>query len=131
MRSIQIATALFLAGTLAPAAALSQGLTLVESDRGSLSIRNRAQFRFTHARPDGEVQIPGTDGPGDSKGEFRVRRAKTELTGWVWRKNLTYELQLSWAGPEPGASTQTPLEDLLLTWDVKSNDRVRLTIGQF
>jgi phosphate-selective porin OprO/OprP len=116
---------------LVPTAALAQGLTLVESERGSLTIVNRGQFRFTHERPDDSVQIPGTDGPGDGKGEFRIRRAKTELAGWVWHKNLTYELQLSWAGPEPGGSTQTPLEDLLLTWDIKSDGRVRLTGGQF
>lgn len=117
--------------TLVPAAALCQGHTLVDSERGSLTIVNRAQFRFTHELPDDEVQLTGTDAPGEGKGAFRIRRAKTELTGWVWRKNLTYELQLSWAGPEPGASTQTPLEDLLLTWDFKGDGRVRLTGGQF
>lgn len=117
--------------TLAPAAAFSQGITLVENDRGSLIITNRAQFRFTYEKPDGDVQLTGTDVPGEGKGAFRIRRAKTELSGWVWRKNLTYELQLSWAGPEPGGSTQTPLEDLLLTWDVKGNGRLRITGGQF
>jgi phosphate-selective porin OprO and OprP len=116
---------------LVPAAAFSQGHTLVESDRGSLTIVNRAQFRFTHEIPDDDVQLVGTDSPGDGKGAFRIRRAKTELTGWVWRKALTYELQLSWAGPEPGASTQTPLEDLLLTWDFTGDGRLRLTGGQF
>ena len=122
-----------LAATLAllPAAAHAQGHTLIENDSGSLSIVNRAQFRFTHERPDDDVQLTGADAPGDGKGAFRIRRAKTELTGWVWRKSLTYELQLSWAGPEPGASTQTPLEDLRLTWDVKGDGRVRLTGGQF
>jgi hypothetical protein len=116
---------------LVPAAALGQGHTLIESERGSLTIVNRAQFRFTHEIPDDEVQLTGTDSPGEGKGAFRIRRAKTELTGWVWRKNLTYELQLSWAGPEPGASTQTPLEDLLLTWDFRGDGRFRLTGGQF
>ena len=116
---------------LVPAAALGQGHTLIESEGGSLTIVNRAQFRFTHEIPDDAVQLTGTDAPGEGKGAFRIRRAKTELTGWVWRKNLTYELQLSWAGPEPGASTQTPLEDLLLTWDVKGDGRLRLTGGQF
>ncbi len=131
MKTTYLAATLLAAGSLAPATVLSQGHTLVESERGSLTILNRAQFRFIHERPDDAVQLVGTDGPGDSKGAFRIRRAKTELTGWVWRKNLTYELQLSWAGPEPGASTQTPLEDLLLTWDVKADGRVRLTGGQF
>lgn len=116
---------------LVPAAALAQGHTLIDNDSGSLSIVNRAQFRFTHERPDDDVRLTGTDGPGDGKGAFRIRRAKTELSGWVWKKSLTYELQLSWAGPEPGGSTQTPLEDLLLTWDMKGDGRVRLTGGQF
>jgi len=116
---------------LVPAAALSQGHTLFESESGSLSIVNRAQFRFTRELPDEDVQLVGTDGPGEGKGAFRIRRAKTELTGWVWRKTLTYELQLSWAGPEPGASTQTPLEDLILTWDATGDGRLRLTGGQF
>jgi phosphate-selective porin OprO/OprP len=117
--------------TLVPATALPQGHTLFESEGGSLVIVNRAQFRFTHERPDDNVQLIGTDGPGEGKGAFRIRRAKTELTGWVWRKTLTYELQLSWAGPEPGASTQTPLEDLTLTWDATGDGRLRLTGGQF
>ena len=130
MKTTPFATALLAAASMAPAA-FSQGHTLIESERGSLTIVNRAQFRFTHDSPDDTVQLVGTDGPGEGKGAFRIRRAKTELTGWIWRKTLTYELQLSWAGPEPGASTQTPLEDLLLTWDVKGNGRLRLTAGQF
>lgn len=116
---------------LVPAAAFSQGHTLVDSEHGSLSIVNRAQFRFSHEIPDDDVQLTGTDGPGEGKGAFRIRRAKTELTGWVWRRTLTYELQLSWAGPEPGASTQTPLEDLVLTWDASGNGRFRISGGQF
>ena len=107
------------------------GWTLVESERGGLSILNRAQLRFTRGFPDDDVRIPGTDDAGEGKGEFRIRRAKTELYGWVWRRTLTFELQLSWAGPEPGASTQTPLEDLVLTWDFGDDGRYRLSGGQF
>jgi phosphate-selective porin len=113
-----------------PAAAGAQH-TLAENERGSLTILNRVQFRFTEERPDDTVRLPGTEGPGDGKGAFRIRRAKTELKGWVWKKSLTYELQLSWAGPEPGASTQTPLEDAILTWDTKGDGRFRLSAGQF
>ena len=116
---------------LCPALASGQGHTLIESESGSLAIVNRAQFRFTHEMPDDEVRLVGTDEPGEGKGAFRVRRAKTELRGWVWKKTLTYELQLSWAGPEPGASTQTPLEDLVLTWDASGDGRFRLRGGQF
>ena len=116
---------------LVPAVAFSQGHTLVDSGHGSLTILNRAQFRFTHELPDDTVQLVGTEAQGEGKGAFRIRRAKTELTGWVWRRTLTYEVQLSWAGPEPGASTQTPLEDLLLTWDASGDGRFRITGGQF
>ena len=116
---------------LCPALAAAQGHTLIESENGSLAIVNRAQFRFTHEMPDDEVRLVGTDDPGEGKGAFRVRRAKTELHGWVWKETLTYELQLSWAGPEPGASTQTPLEDLVLTWDASGNGRFRIRGGQF
>ncbi len=123
--------AALLAAALSPAVVAAQGHTLIESESGSLRIVNRAQFRFTREMPDGDVRLTGTDGPGEGKGAFRIRRAKTELTGWVWFKNLTYELQLSWAGPEPGASTQTPLEDLILMWDVKGDRRFRVSGGQF
>ena len=81
--------------------------------------------------PDDNLQLPGTTSPGSSKGSFRIRRAKTELTGWVWRRELTYELQLSWAGPEPGASTTSPLEDFVLNWDASKDRRFQVAVGQF
>lgn len=104
---------------------------LWEGDDGALYILNRAQFRWTDDMPDDTVHISGTSGPGKSKGFFRIRRAKTQLTGWVWKKELTYEVQLSWAGPEPGASTQTPLEDLALSWDASKDGTFKITFGQF
>ena len=104
----------------APAAGTPR--VLWEGSDGSVALLNRAQFRFTHDMPAERLQLPGTSGPGADRGSFRIRRAKTELVGWVWKRELTYELQLSWAGPEPGASTATPLEDFVLNWDV-SRDR--------
>lgn len=131
MKNTRLVLTLLAAASLSPAAARAQGHLLVEGESGSISILNRAQLRFTEELPDDEVRLTGTDGPGEGKGAFRIRRAKTELSGWVWFKQLTYELQLSWAGPEPGASTQTPLEDLILTWDVTGDRRFRITGGQF
>ena len=81
--------------------------------------------------PDSSFQLPGTAGPGVSKGSFRIRRAKTELTGWVFRRELTYELQLSWAGPEPGTSTTSPLEDFIFNWDASKDGRFQIAVGQF
>ncbi|MCL4821811.1 MAG: hypothetical protein KJ067_21985 [Vicinamibacteria bacterium] len=103
---------------------------LWESDEGGLYLMNRVQTRFTHTAPDESQRLSGME-PGEAKGEFRIRRAKTEITGWVWKKELTFELQLSWAGPEPGASTQTALEDLVLTWDASKNGTFEVSVGQF
>jgi phosphate-selective porin OprO/OprP len=119
-----------------PAAAATAGRggsghLLWEGDGGSVSLLNRAQFRWTNEMPDSTFQLPGTAGPGVAKGSFRIRRAKTELTGWVYRRELTYELQLSWAGPEPGTSTTSPLEDFILNWDASKNGRFQIAVGQF
>ena len=110
----------------------SRGAHLVfESRDGSLQILNRVQFRWTHEAPDDAVRLPGTTEPGVGKGSFRIRRAKTEFTGWFWKRELTYELQLSWAGPEPGASTTSPLEDFILNWNATGDGRFQVQAGQF
>jgi phosphate-selective porin OprO and OprP len=114
-----------------PKVSYSDGQTTFEFAGGSLSISNRAQFRFTEEIPDDDLRLPGTEEGGDPKGSFRIRRAKTELSGWVWRKELTYELQLSWAGAEAGASTTEPLEDFILTWDASRKKTFQITVGQF
>ena len=107
------------------------GKTTLTLANAEISLANRIQFRFTDEIPAGSVRLPGTTSDGQSKPSFRIRRAKTSLEGWFWKKELTYEVQLSWAGPEAGASTQTPLEDALLTWDASKKGSFMLTIGQF
>lgn len=114
-----------------PRISYADGQTTLEFTSGSLSIANRAQFRWTDERPDDDLQLPGTEHGGDAKGSFRIRRAKTEFSGWVWRKELTYELQLSWAGAEAGASTTQPLEDFILTWDASRKKTFQIAVGQF
>jgi phosphate-selective porin OprO and OprP len=119
-----------------PAFRREDGKTILEFSEGSLVISNRVQFRWTQEMP-GETTgggsgglVPSAPASGD-KGSFRIRRAKTELTGWLWSKDLTFELQLSWAGPEPGASTQTPLEDLVIAYDFSHKGTAVLSFGQF
>ena len=107
------------------------GATTLTLDNAEISLSNRLQFRFTEEIPDGDTRLPGTTADGQSKPSFRIRRAKTSLEGWFWKKELTYEIQLSWAGPEAGASTQTPLEDALLTWDASKKGSFKITLGQF
>ena len=102
-----------------------------ESDRLVIALANRVQFRFTDEFPDDSVRLSGTAAAGDSRAAFRVRRAKTSLSGWFWRPEFKFDLQLSWAGPEAGASAQTALEDALITWDVSKKEEFQITFGQF
>ena len=107
------------------------GATILTLDNAQVALSNRVQFRFTDEFPPGNVRLPGTTSDGQSKPSFRIRRAKTSLEGWFWKKELTFEVQLSWAGPEAGASTLTPLEDALLTWDASKKGSFMVTVGQF
>jgi|CXWL01.1.fsa_nt_gi hypothetical protein len=92
------------------------GKTTIESKSASLALSNRLQVRYTYADP--EV--------GDGKGSFRIRRAKTKFEGWVYNKNLTYELQLNW----PDAAN--PLEDANINYDLAEGKKTfQLKFGQF
>lgn len=102
-----------------------------ESERLVIALQNRVQFRFTDEIPDDRVRLSGTAAAGDSRAGFRVRRAKTSLAGWFWRPEFKFDLQLSWAGPEAGASAQTALEDALITWDASKKETFQITFGQF
>jgi phosphate-selective porin OprO/OprP len=92
------------------------GKTTIESKSARLDISNRVQLRFTEQMP--EV--------GDDKGSFRIRRGKTKFEGWVYTKDLTYELQLNWP------DTANPLEDLNVNYDfTKGQKEFQLKAGQF
>jgi hypothetical protein len=106
------------------------GKTRVTTDNAYLEISNRVQVRYTHEFPDDAVQLPGTSEAGDSKGSFRIRRAKFKLEGWIWKPELTYETQMNWpavTGPNPGAF----LEDAVIDWDVSRTSVFRVRAGQF
>ncbi len=107
------------------------GRTTLETDNAEISLSNRIQFRFTDEMPVAPSQLPGTENPGDSKASFRVRRAKTRLEGWFWRKELTFDLSVAWAGPDPGVSNGTPLEDMRISYDVSGRGACRVSVGQF
>ncbi len=63
----------------------SDGKTRITTDFAYLEISNRVQARYTHEFPDDLSPIlPGTGAAGDSKGSFRIRRAKFKLEGWFW-----------------------------------------------
>jgi hypothetical protein len=90
------------------------GKTTITSKSAELKISNRVQVRFTQTDPE----------TGDSTGSFRIRRAKTKLEGWVYTKDLTYELQVNW----PDSS---PLEDANINYDFTGDKAFQLKFGRF
>jgi phosphate-selective porin OprO/OprP len=106
------------------------GKTRITTDNAYMELGNRVQIRYTQELPDDSVTLPGTGGPGDARGSFRIRRAKTKFEGWVWKQNLTYELQMNWpalTGSNPGAM----LEDASFAWDPQGKGTFRFVVGQF
>jgi hypothetical protein len=110
------------------------GATVFETDGFGIALQNRIQFRLTTTDPEADdVPIPGTAKAGDSLSSFRIRRAKTQLEGWFWKRTLRYELQLGWAGSDAtgGSATFSGLEDALLAWDATGDGALVVTGGQF
>lgn len=95
--------------------AWKDGKTTIKNKNSELTISNRVQVRFTEQDPEN----------GSSKGSFRIRRAKTKFEGWIYTKNLKYELQMNW--PSSGSA----LEDANLNWDVKGDKSFQVKVGQF
>jgi phosphate-selective porin len=92
------------------------------------------QFRFTDDFPSDTLQLPGTSSPGSSKPSFKIRRAKTQFEGWLVWKELTYEIQIGWAGSDSGTAQGTTfsgLEDAYLDWDISKRGLFRVRGGQF
>jgi hypothetical protein len=109
------------------------GKTRITTDFAYLEISNRIQVRYTHEFPDDiSPTLPGTSGPGEDKGSFRIRRAKFKLEGWFWRQNnLTYELQLNWPAVNTAGNPGAMLEDANIAWDPKGRGTFRMLAGQF
>jgi phosphate-selective porin OprO/OprP len=106
------------------------GKTRITTDLAYLEIANRIQVRYTHEFPNDQIAFPGQE-PGDSRGSFRIRRAKFKLEGWFWKQNhLMYEVQVNWAA----AASATPgaiLEDANIAWDPNGRGQFRMRFGQF
>ena len=108
------------------------GKTRITLDHFYLEMSNRIQPRFIYEMPDDSVQLPGTGDRGDTKGSFRIRRAKFKLEGWFYKPSLEFELQMNW----PDVNNTPPgqfLEDVDIDWDLSKNNQkaFRLRFGQF
>lgn len=92
------------------------GKTTVESKSLKIDLTNTLQVRFAQELPE-----KGTD-----VSSFRLRRAKMRMEGWVYTKDLSYELQLNFA------DTATILDDANVNYDLTHGRRAfMLKAGQF
>jgi hypothetical protein len=95
--------------------------------KAEINLSNRLQVRYTHETFD-DIRNPPDPLPTslEDKGSFRIRRFKTKFDGWIYSKDLTFELQLNW----PDSSNV--LEDANLDYDFTSGRKLfRLKAGQF
>ncbi|MGH9868307.1 MAG: porin [Candidatus Polarisedimenticolia bacterium] len=99
------------------------GKSTFESDRALMVLSNRVQFRFTEEQPQNL----------ESRGTYRIRRAKTKFEGWIYTKDLTYDLQMNWADTvDFTGRNQRILEDASLSYDfTRGRKAVMLKGGQF
>jgi len=95
-----------------------------------VEMSTRLQPRFTFELPDDNVQLPGTPAKGDSKGSFRVRRAKFKLEGWFYKPNLEFEFQINFTDVVNTPASQM-VEDANIDWDISKRKRLRVKFGQF
>jgi phosphate-selective porin OprO and OprP len=96
-----------------------------------LELSNRIQVRYTHELPDDTVKLAGTADAGDTKGSFRIRRAKLKFEGWFHKPYLQYEVQTNWPGIS-SANLANYLEDANLNWDVtKGKKQFMVKLGQY
>jgi phosphate-selective porin len=112
--------------------AWSPGRTTLTFDNAVVNLSNRIQVRYTHEMPDDAVQLPGTEARGDSKGSFRIRRAKFKIDGWFYKSWMQYEFQANWPAVNTSGNPGAMLEDANLNVDLtKGKRRFHAKIGQF
>jgi phosphate-selective porin OprO/OprP len=95
--------------------------------KAEINLSNRLQVRYTHESFD-DIRNPPATLPTslEDKGSFRIRRFKTKFDGWIYSKDLTYELQLNWP------DSANVLEDANLDYDFTGGKKLfRLKAGQF
>ncbi len=133
----------------------SDGKTRMSTDFAYLEIFKPRARTLHPGVPDDTITLPGTGSPGDTKGSFRIRRAKFKLEGWFWAPpevapwlppgappsprtmpKLSYEVQLNWAAVSANVGAQPSnvgaiLEDANIAWDPQGMGKFRVVFGQY
>jgi phosphate-selective porin len=95
------------------------GITLSDTDEFRLNILNYMQFQWVYTDND---NAPDTN-------TFLVRRARTNLTGHIFDKNLTYKLGLEWTDNTAGNGA---IKDAWANYNFvhETDTRVGVRVGQ-
>lgn len=83
------------------------GRTTLRFPSCELVFSNRLQFRWTDATND--------DPEKEENSAFRVRRFKTQITGWAYTKDLTFRMQVDWANANTSLGV---LDDAWVQYDL-------------
>jgi phosphate-selective porin OprO/OprP len=113
-----------------PSVSWKNGRTTVEFDKAEITLTNRIQLRYIHEMPDEATRLSAPAGgvappPGASRGSFRIRRVENQLAGWVYTKDIEYELEFAFQD-----QTSAVLNDVDMNFHVK-DDLLQLQLGQF
>lgn len=101
--------------------AWKDGRTTFKTKSAELRLSNRLQTRFTSESLDA-----GSATSRPERESFRIRRFKTKLDGWVYSKDLEFELQVNWA------DTSILLDDANVNFDLSRGRRAFMVkAGQF
>lgn len=95
-----------------------------------MELSNRVQPRYTLVEPPDSVKLPGTENAGDTKGSFRIRRAKTKFEGFIYKPEIEFEVQLNWPDAN-GSPVARFMEDANIDWDISKKKVFRVRFGQF
>ena len=107
------------------------GKTRITTDSAYLEMSTRLQMRYTQELPDDSIQLAGAAAAGDTKGSFRIRRAKFKLEGWARKPWITYEFQIN-VPALTGSNSGAILEDASIDVDAtRGKNRFRIKFGQF
>lgn len=96
--------------------------------KAEINLSSRMQIRYTHEIFD-DIRSPATPLPTslEDKGSFRIRRMRVKFDGWIYTKDLTYELQWDLAD-----TSGNQLQDANIDYDFTGGKRlIRLKAGQF
>jgi phosphate-selective porin OprO/OprP len=96
--------------------------------KAEINLTSRLQVRYTHESFD-DIRNPPATLPTslEDKGSFRIRRMRVKLDGWIYTKDLTYELQWDLAD-----TSGNQLLDANLDYDFTGGRKLfRVKAGQF